>query len=56
MKTGKTEQMIEKLKNGETIICPKCGKGIIIYKPPMKGKFPEIYCNNIECNAKVIFN
>lgn len=56
MKTGKTEQMIERLKNGETIVCPKCGKGIIIYKPPMEGKFSEIYCDNKECAVKVINN
>ena len=56
MKTSKTQQLIEKLKSGEVIVCPKCQKGHIIYKPATEGKFPSVYCSNKDCGAKVIYN
>ena len=50
------ETMIEKLKNGETVFCQKCKKGIIVYQKNPNEKFPKICCNNAECNAKIHFN
>ena len=44
------------LKSGEVIVCPKCQKGHIIYKPATEGKFPSVYCSNKDCGAKVIYN
>lgn len=51
-----TQILIERLKSGESIICNKCKKGIIIYEMPEGHVSPEIYCNNPECRARIIFN
>ncbi len=51
-----TEILIEKLKAGEKVICPKCKKGTIVYKLPEGCKYPDVYCNNENCNARIIFD
>lgn len=56
MKKSKTETMLEKLKNGETVICPKCKMGVIVYSMRSGHRFPDVYCNNTVCKAKLRFN
>jgi len=55
MKTS-IDILIERIKSGEKIICKKCQKGTVVYEHKEGHKFPDIYCNNPDCNAKVIFN
>ena len=50
------EILIERLKSGEIVICQKCKNGKVIYEHKEGHKFPDIYCDNPDCNAKVIFN
>ena len=56
MKESKTATMIRKLENGETVVCPRCQKGVIIYQKVSNQKFPDVYCNNEKCKAKIHFN
>lgn len=51
-----TERLIEKLKAGETVTCPKCKKGVVVYEHPEGLKYPDIYCDNPKCNAKIMFD
>ncbi|MCR5731141.1 MAG: hypothetical protein K6G20_12400 [Ruminococcus sp.] len=50
------EILIEKLKSGEKVTCQKCKKGLVVYEHKEGHKFPDIYCDNPNCKAKVIFN
>ena len=50
------EILIEKLKSGEKVTCQKCKKGLVVYEHREGHKFPDIYCDNPNCKAKVIFN
>lgn len=56
MKTSKTQQLIERLKNGEVVVCPKCQKGHIVYSQLSGRRYPDIYCDNKSCAAKIVFN
>lgn len=51
-----TEILIKKLKAGEKVTCPKCKEGDVIYKHPEGHKYPDIYCNNPDCDAKIMFD
>ena len=55
MKTS-IDILVERIKSGEKITCKKCQKSIVVYEHKEGRKFPDIYCNNPDCNAKVIFN
>ena len=54
MKTS-IDILIERIKSGEKIICKKCQKGTVVYEHKKGNRFPDIYFNNPDCNAKVIF-
>ena len=56
MKKTVLDEMIDKIKNGESVVCRKCKTGRIVYEVPKGAKYPEIYCDNPKCKAKVIFN
>ena len=51
-----TEILIEKLKSGEKVTCQKCKNGIIIFEQKVGHKYPDIYCNNPQCDAKIMFD
>ena len=51
-----TDILIEKVKAGEIVTCPKCKKGFIVYEQKKGHKYPDVYCNNPECDAKVMFD
>ena len=51
-----TQILIEKIEKGEKVTCPKCKKGIVVYELKPEYKCPSIYCNNPNCDAKIMID
>jgi len=56
MAEEKTDSLFERLKNGEKIICSKCGKGYFIPYNTSANKAHAFNCSNSECGNYLHFD
>lgn len=51
-----TQLLVKKLRNGEIIHCSKCKEGIVKLEETANKHFPNVYCSNPKCKARINFN
>lgn len=56
MKKSLTEILIDRLRTGEKITCPKCKKGQIKIKENEKRGYPDVFCDNPKCYVRINYN
>lgn len=55
MKTAEVKEMMQKLRNGEDVLCPQCNRGRI--ETPYDPKISKFFkCNNDECDFTINYD
>ena len=56
MKKTPTELLIDRLRNGEKITCPKCKMGQVCIKENKERGYPDVFCDNPKCLMRINYN